>query len=211
MEPVSSCRRVTDDALALISTVQGSEWSAATPCEGWDARTLVNHMIGTATAFVGGLWKATANTDPAPLDLGAGDAATVYERANGALSQGMSMGFSDAELPEAYKRAAAALVAAWEQPGATERTIQMSFGPLPGVVALKVSTADSMIHAWDLAKALGRPFDMDQEAAEATIVLMQQFNDPAQRGPGKGFGHVIPWPETAPLQERLLALSGRQP
>jgi hypothetical protein len=41
--------------------------------------------------------------------------------------------------------------------------------------------------------------------------MMQQFNNPAQRGPGKAFAHPVPCPDDAPVQERLVALSGRQP
>ena len=211
MEPVSSCRCVTDDALELIASVQASEWAAATPCEGWDTRSLVNHVLGTCVSFVGGLRKANAEATPEPVDLGAGDAATVYERADNAMNQGASMGFSDAQLPEAYRRAAAALVAEWEQPGALEQTVYLSFTSMPGAMAIKIVTADALLHSWDLAKALGRPFTMNEEVAATTLEMMQQFYNPDQRGPGKAFGHTVPVPKTAPVQERLVGLSGRHP
>ena len=211
MDAVSSCRRVADDALDLISSVQPAQWDTATPCEAWDARALVNHMIGTSVAFIGGLRKDSAEATPEPVDLGAGDAATVYERANAALGPGTSMGFTDAQLPEAYRRAAAALVAECEKPGALEKMVYLSFMTLPGAMAVKIATADALLHSWDLAKALGRPFSMDEGIAASTLELMQQFNNPDQRGPGKPFAHPIPVPETAPVQDRLVGLSGRHP
>jgi uncharacterized protein (TIGR03086 family) len=211
MDAVSNCRRATADALDIITAVDDAAWSAATPCEGWDARALVNHMIGVCTTFVGGLRTPTADATPEPVDLGSGDAATVYERAAGALNQNTSMGFSDAQLPETYRRATAALVAEWEAPGALEKTLHMPFGQMPGAVAIRIVTADSLVHTWDLSKALRRSFAMPEEVAASTLEMMQQFYNPDQRGPGKAFAHAIPCPETAPVQDRLIALSGRQP
>ena len=71
--------------------------------------------------------------------------------------------------------------------------------------------ADQMIHTWDLARALGRPYTMDEDLASATLKLMQERYDPKQRGPGKNFAAAVPSPDDASVQDRLLALSGRQP
>lgn len=195
----------------MISTVTPAEWDRPSPCEGWNTRTLVHHMIGVCASWVGGLRRATAESTPEPLDLGAGAAAIVYGRADASMGAGAHLGIADAELSEAYRRATAAVLAAWEAPGGLERTVYLSFTEMPGPLALQILTADQLIHTWDLARALGRQFQMDDATASAVLAMMQQFHDPAQRGLGKAFGHAVPWPESAPVQERLVALAGRQP
>ena len=75
----------------------------------------------------------------------------------------------------------------------------------------KCQAENAWLHTWDLAKALGRPFNMPEEIAASTLEMMQQFYNPDQRGTGKAFGHAVPCPESAPVQDRLIALSGRQP
>ena len=68
-----------------------------------------------------------------------------------------------------------------------------------------------MLHAWDLARALGRELTLPDDLAGAQLAMMQQYYDPAARGPGRGFDLAVEWPESAPVQERLVALSGRRP
>ena len=47
---------------------------------------------------------------------------------------------------------------------------------------------------------------------ERTLLeLMQQWLKPEMRGPGKAFGLEVPCPEDAPIQDRAVAFSGRQP
>jgi uncharacterized protein (TIGR03086 family) len=49
------------------ATVAGTDLEAATPCDGWDVRTLMNHMLETQQYFVGaarGLNVSPPNGDP---------------------------------------------------------------------------------------------------------------------------------------------------
>lgn len=99
----------------------------------------------------------------------------------------------------------------WEAPGALEKTLQLPFGPTPAAMAIKIFTADQAIHAWDLAKALGRPHQMDEDVARQTLEMMHGLLQPEMRGPGRGFDQAQPCSDDAPIQDRLLAFSGRRP
>jgi uncharacterized protein (TIGR03086 family) len=211
MDPVSRCQRALDDALATIETVRPAELTAQTPCEQWNARTLINHMLGTCLTFLGGLRRAMPGAESETLDLGTVDSKGIFERGGIAMMTGEPIGIADEDLPDVYRRTSKALMAAWRAPGALENTLQMPFGEMPAAMAVQIVAADQLLHTWDLTKALGRPFTMDEDLASATLTMMQQFNNPAQRGPGKAFGHPVPCPENAPVQERLVALAGRQP
>ena len=59
--------------------------------------------------------------------------------------------------------------------------------------------------------ALGKPFTMDDELAAVTLEGMHQLLTPERRGSGKAFAEEVPCSESAPIQDRLVAFSGRHP
>ena len=44
-EPVALYRRVLDHFSDLVDSIQADQWTAATPCEGWTVRDLIEHVI----------------------------------------------------------------------------------------------------------------------------------------------------------------------
>jgi hypothetical protein len=52
---------------------------------------------------------------------------------------------------------------------------------------------------------------MDEEIASGILAMLHQILTPDRRGPGKGFAEEVACPASAPVQDRLLAFSGRQP
>jgi uncharacterized protein (TIGR03086 family) len=178
-------QRAVDGANRVVSGLQADELTKPTPCTDWDVKALVDHMAWVLATFT----AAIDDTEPPPksADLLGGDLAASYAR----VSQ--------------------KAVDAWRIPGTLERTLTIPLGEMPAPVALNVMIADQHLHTWDLSKSLGRPHTMDEDLSAAVLGVMQQMLKPEYRGPGKGFGAVVPWPEDAPVQERLLAFSGRQP
>jgi uncharacterized protein (TIGR03086 family) len=100
---------------------------------------------------------------------------------------------------------------AWREPGAFDRTLPTAIRDMPAVLAARIVVGDALLHAWDLARARAQELVMPTDLAEAQLALMQQYYDPATRGPGRGFALAVDWPADAPVQERLIALSGRDP
>ena len=92
-----------------------------------------------------------------------------------------------------------------------EKSVTLRAGSIPAPNAAQILTSDQLLHTWDLAKALGRPYQMDEDLAAATLEGLQRRYDPAQRGPGKGFAERVDVPENASTQDKLIALSGRVP
>jgi uncharacterized protein (TIGR03086 family) len=148
----------------------------------------MNHMAGTCTFFTTVLTGNRAELPPqVPPDLLGSDPAGSYD----SISQ--------------------AMLEAWRAPGALERTLVMPRGNAPAALVINIILADQLLHTWDLARALGRPFTMDADLAEASLETMHQIVRPESRGPGRGFAEAVPCSDDAPVQERLVAFSGRQP
>ncbi len=189
MDALARCRRAVEDAQSVVAAVRSSDLDAATPCSEWDARALMGHMTGVCQAFAGALRDGTMDASVAQGGLGLG---------------GDDPG-------AAYRVAADDVMREWEAPGALDRMLQLPLGPTPAEMAIRIFTADQLIHAWDLAKALGRPHRMDEDIAAQTLEMMHGLLRPEMRGPSKGFDEARPVADDASVQDRVLAFSGRAP
>jgi uncharacterized protein (TIGR03086 family) len=183
MDTIEQFQRTVDAANQIVGCVSASDLGKPTPCTEWTVQALIEHMIGTNNMFSAAL---TGGASQAPKNLAA-------------------------DLSGSYARSAETVVSAWQTPGALERTLKLPVGEMPAALALTINLADQLVHTWDLARALGRPYTMDAESAEGVLTVMQQIMQPQFRGPGKGFAAEVPCLTNAPVQDRLLAFSGRQP
>jgi uncharacterized protein (TIGR03086 family) len=188
-DQIENCRRALDGAAGMIASLSNADLEKPTPCEGWDVRALLDHMIGVVQNFN----TAFGGTPLTP-------------------ATGQSVAGLAGDAPAAtYRQSADALMAALRQPGALDKTIALPAGEMPGARAIMIVIGDQSIHTWDLAKALGKPFRMDEDLAKGILALLHHILTPDRRGAGKAFAEEVPCPESAPVQERLLAFSGRQP
>jgi uncharacterized protein (TIGR03086 family) len=81
---------------------------------------------------------------------------------------------------------------------------------LPGAVAGAVAADELVIHGWDLARATDRPYDPDPAALRVSHDFLYAAASDPTRGGGI-FGPVVPVPKDAPLLDRAVGLSGRDP
>jgi uncharacterized protein (TIGR03086 family) len=170
-----------------MATVQPDQMQAPTPCEGWDVRALINHMIAGCQGLGGAVASGAFDVTAPPTDLAGSDPAGAYNRA------------ADTTMREL------------RTPGVLEKVLKTPFGERPAAAMVSIMTADQMIHSWDLARALGQPYTMDEDLASATLKMMQDHYNPEQRRVGKMFAAAVPCADDASVQDRLIALSGRQP
>jgi uncharacterized protein (TIGR03086 family) len=191
MDPVDSVARVLDEAHTIIASTTDADLAKPTPCATWNVGELIEHMVGVVTNF-GKAFGGSQLTPPAAPD---------------------GAGVTSAGLAATYQQAVDVLLAEARAPGALDKTLKLPFGELPGLRAIRIALADQLIHSWDLSKAIGRPFTMDEPLAAATLDGMRQLmaGNPNARGDGRAFGAEVPCSADAPAQDRLLAFSGRQP
>ena len=104
MELVEALEQTFDHAHGVVAGVRADQYGAATPCEEWSVRDLLEHMIGV----VAGLGAAAAGEGPSPFEL-ADDPADQFQVAS------------------------AAAVKAWRQPGVLDRVVDAGPGPMPGL------------------------------------------------------------------------------
>ncbi len=188
MDSVAMLQRVVDETTRLVDGTTGELLDRPTPCEGWTARDLVNHITGGATMFA-----MSAEQGSVPDEL---------------VAQFMGGDNLGGDPQGAWKTAAARAMAAFEQPGVLEKLVTLPFGEMPAGVALSIAIFDVATHATDLARATGQTVG-DTGMLEVALEIGQQMIGPELRAPGV-FDEAQPVATDAPIADRLLAFAGRR-
>jgi len=175
----------------LVGAVDDDDLGRPTPCPQYTVADLLDHIHGLAVAFA-----MVARKESGPETQGApGDAAHL-----------------DGDWRSSIPTALADLAAAWNQPGADEGMTEAGGMEMPGEVARAVAVAEVVVHGWDLARAIGRPFSAADHELQAVAGFYGEFPDEARSTePDAAFGPVADVGDAAPLLDRALALSGRAP
>ncbi|WP_425246570.1 TIGR03086 family metal-binding protein [Streptomyces sp. NEAU-NA10] len=174
----------------LAEGVRDEQLADRTPCPRYAVRHLLGHLTGLAVAFRDAGRKdlgATTDTSPdsALPDLGPG----WREKLPGVLDE---------------------LADAWRDPDAWTGMTRAGGVDLPGAVAGAVAADELVIHGWDLARATGQEYVPDPAALRASYEFLRAAAEESDSGGGI-FGPVVPVPEDAPLLDRAVGLSGRDP
>jgi uncharacterized protein (TIGR03086 family) len=104
------------------------------------------------------------------------------------------------------------LAEAWRDPEAWTGMTRAGGGDLPAEVAGIVALDELVLHGWDVAQGSGQDYGCDQETLEAAYAFVAPFSAPDMEAQREGlFGPVVTVPDAAPLLDRLLGLSGRDP
>jgi uncharacterized protein (TIGR03086 family) len=169
-----------------VVAVTGDQWSRDSVCDGWTVRELVNHLVS------GNFWV--------PELVGGKTIEEVGDRLDGDV-----LGDDPAA---AYAASATVAAAAFAEPGAMERPVAVSYGPVPGAVYCGHRFIDVLIHGWDIAESTGQDTNLPLDLVEACWEVVEPQVDELE---GSGaFGAHVPVPAGADLQTRLLAVLGRR-
>jgi uncharacterized protein (TIGR03086 family) len=190
-----------DEAMDLIDLFdRATAWTAtkvagaqhdldgATPCDEWNVRRLIDHLLAGQQMFAAGPSGGTvAPPEGPPPELVGNDPATQYEQAR------------------------TATIEAYAQPGTLAGTVRGGAGDVPAAQIVAIAFCDQLIHGWDLARATGQDTTMPADlAAVAWQMLDGRISDDA-RGSGKNFKAAVPTPESANDQDKLIGYCGRTP
>jgi uncharacterized protein (TIGR03086 family) len=177
-------RRAIEMFDASIRAVGSDDWSKPTPCTEWDVRALTGHVVDED------LWVP-------PLLAGK----TIAEVGDSIPSD--PLGDDPLASWEKAKRAGLSASEGIDPQG----TVHVSFGDITADEYLKQVATDHVVHAWDLAQAVGTPVTIDDDAVEAAYAYIEP-NAELWRRAG-AFGPAAPVPDGADRLTELVALTGR--
>lgn len=173
---------------SVVANVQSDQWDLPTVNDDWTVRGVVNHIVG------GSNW--TTNI------------------ANGLGSvwpEGDLIGSADPL--QAHQDAHDAMLAAYDDPEAWDRTMQGPMGEMPASLVLTFRTSELLHHAWDVAKATGQSTDIAPEQSQALLDGMSAgFAHFDRNDPGFQQQFMPPQPvaDEAPAADRLAAFLGKR-
>jgi uncharacterized protein (TIGR03086 family) len=74
-----------------------------------------------------------------------------------------------------------------------------------------VALNEVLVHGWDLAVATGQRYDVDPAAAQRCLEFAIEFAAGAPEARDGMYGPVVPVADDAPVFDRLLGQTGRNP
>lgn len=186
MEPAT--RRMAD----LLDGVPDELLDAPTPCATYTLGDLLDHISGLASAFTIAARKPTG--------------AEGSQRASGDASR-LGDGWRDR-----IRRELDTLAVAWRDPAAWTGMTRAGGVDMPGELAGLVTLDELVVHGWDVARASGQSYDCDPALLEVLHGFLGSLSEPGQEAlRDEIFGPVVEVPEDAPLLDRVIGLSGRDP
>ena len=158
------------------------DWNAPTPDKEWTVGDLVRHVVQEQQwipPLLAGLTLDQARRRVDPL----GD-----------------------DLAAEWHTHSSLATAAW-QAAPADASVQLSYDTVTVLDYLREQVSDVTIHSWDLARATAADEVLDDALVAAVWTVFEPQRD-ALEASGL-FDSPVPMPEDAPLQSRLLALTGR--
>ncbi|MFE6283828.1 TIGR03086 family metal-binding protein [Streptomyces sp. NPDC057877] len=174
----------------LVAGVGDDRLTGPTPCPRYAVRNLLGHLAGLAVAF---------------RDAGRKDFGPTTDTSPDSAVPDIGPGWRE-ELP----RVLAELAEAWRDPAALTGETRAGGVTLPAPVALAVAADELVIHGWDLARATGQSYAPDPAALESAHAFVLATAAEPEPVPGL-FGPPVDVPSDAPLLDRVVGLSGRDP
>ncbi|MFI6333102.1 TIGR03086 family metal-binding protein [Micromonospora chersina] len=175
-----ACRWVGE----LAAATQAPQLDARTPCEDFNVRSLLGHLLGTAHRSLGTARGVSTRGIPHVItDVG------------------------DDKLAATYTALASEIREAWSHLAAAD-AVSAPWGPCTALEAARGFTVETVTHGWDLAVATGQRSEAPNGIAErclgyATAVIPDRLRGVMYDAPVVGA-------DTAPPTERLAHLLGHK-
>ena len=176
----------------LIAQVPDDLLDEPTPCPAYTLGDLVDHVSGLALAFTAAARKAPV---PGAPERASGDASRLGTDWRARLARELD-----------------ALAEAWRDPAAWTGATRAGGVDLPGEIAGLVALDEVVVHGWDVARASGQSYAVDGDLLEVVHDFLAPLAQPGQESMRDGiFGPAITVPGDAPLLDRVIGLTGRDP
>ena len=170
-----------------LRLVAADEWERPTPCDEWDIRALVNHVIGANHRYTMLLHGASAE----------------------AVNATRSVDHLGNDPVDSFVSSAAELTAAFGENRALARIVHHPSGDRSGADLVGMRVLDAAVHGWDLARAIGADETLEPNVVEFVLALSPEFERSRQQGVFSApVGDASP---DASPQASLLRLLGRRP
>ncbi|GAA2496807.1 TIGR03086 family metal-binding protein [Streptomyces longisporus] len=175
------------EAARVARGVPADRLGNPTHCGDWDVRALVNHWV----LYTSHGLEHRALRKQLPEELTARDFTT------------------EPDWPAAYAAQMDRAVAAWADPAVWDGEIDLGMAKMPAAEIASMVIKEMAVHGWDVATATGQQFHVSDDAARFVLDVVEKHAELYRQY--DGFADPVPVPDDAPVFDRALAASGRDP
>src|SRR3954462_2219116 len=172
----------------VVAGVRDDQLGDPTPCAGTPVAGLLDHLVGLTYAF-----RLAAEKQP----LGGAPRASAED------------------LPDDWRQRLPnqldSLVAAWQHPTAWEGLAEAGGVTMPAPGIARGALNEILGHGGDLAVATGQGYRADPASAQACLDFAVEFAAGAPEARNGIYGPVVEVRDDAPVLDRLLGQTGRDP
>lgn len=167
----------------VLGSISNDELGAPSPCVEWDVASLIDHLVGAQS------WFLQAISAPAPGDGSAKASSGDYRKT--------------------FDEVATLVMEALSADGFAARDVELPFGTFTGAQFTDFVSLETLVHAWDLAKATSQETDLAPDAAAHLLEVARSMMSDEGRDGNPNFDAVQPCAADAPAADRLAAFLGR--
>ena len=174
----------------VVTDIGDDQLGVPAPCRGTTVAGLLDHLDGLCLAFAAAAAKDRTAGRQAPSADGSRLGSDWRMRISDRLAQ---------------------LASAWQDETAWTGMTQAGGVDLPGEVAGHVAINEIVVHGWDIAAATRHDYACETELVQAAYAFVQSAVAQNPGGSPGLFGPPVSVPDSAPLLDRLIGLTGRDP
>ncbi|MCP2334753.1 TIGR03086 family metal-binding protein [Actinomadura rupiterrae] len=183
----SHMKECAAEAARVARNVPADRWDDPTTCADFDLRTLVNHWV----LYTSHGLEHRARREALPDEL-------------------VNRDFTaEADWAESYAAQLDRAVAAWADPAVWEGDIDLGEMSVPAASIAGMVIKEMAVHGWDVAASTGQRFEVSPEAAAFVLSVVEENAEIYRKY--DGFADPVEIDASAPVFDRALALSGRDP
>jgi uncharacterized protein (TIGR03086 family) len=193
---------------AVVQRTDRARWGDPSPCERWTARGVVNHNV-----LVCFMIAEMVRGNPAVVPAGSVERGRPAPSRDGfVFAPHLAQTFvsTDDDPVEVWNRGRDDVLAALDHPGALQTEARSPWGHPTVDAFLGFAFYDPLVHAWDLAKAVGQPPMLDAKLAQRALDSLTEFGKHKELRQPISLAAPIMTTARDPVT-RLIAFTGRQP
>ncbi|GII97606.1 TIGR03086 family metal-binding protein [Sinosporangium siamense] len=175
------------EAARLARGVRAGQLDGPTPCTAFDTRTLVNHWV----LYTSHGLERRARREPLPQELVERDFT------------------AEPDWAEGYAKQLDRAVDAWADPAVWAGEVDLGWASMPAVTIAQMVIKEMVVHGWDVARATGQEIHVPDDLARMIFEVVEEHAESYRQY--DGFAAPVRIPADAPLFDRALAASGRDP
>ena len=194
---------------AVVQRVRSHEWGQPSPCAGWDATEVLNHNI-LVTNLIAEMTRGNPAAVPAtgegrefPTPHGEGYVYASYLFAAPRVAEG-------GDPIELWNQQRDRVLAALDQPGALDVSARSPWGHDTIDEFLGFAFHEPLVHAWDLARAVGQDVYLDPLLVDRAFALLDDPGDGRELRQPTSLAAPVPT-NVSDSTSRLVAAMGRDP